>query len=349
MCTPAPLQLRVPEPLPTIAVSMGDPGGIGPEVLVKALADPDRRRRARWVLIGCDAPLALAAERAGITAYWRGDDAHVSLIDDRDVLARDPFPPSPNPRAGELSYRWVREAIRRAQRAAHDPDRAHAIVTGPISKHAWTLAGHSRYPGHTELLADAFGLLGPPPGRFGMMFHTPRLKVILATAHLPLSRVGPTLTLGLIYDKIALGHEACRRLGIDRPRIAVCGLNPHAGEEGLLGTEDRDVIFPAIEAAREEGFDASGPHPGDTVFLAALAGRYDLVVAMYHDQGLIPVKLLDRDRAVNVTVGLPVPRTSPDHGTAFDIAGTNAAHPGSMAAALDLAARLAATDEAHHP
>ncbi len=320
---------------------MGDPGGIGPEVLVKALADPDRRRRARWVIIGCDGPLARSAERAGILPFWRNTDPNVSLIDDRDPLSHDPFPASPNPRAGELSHRWVREAIRRAQLATDDPARAHAIVTGPISKLAWTLAGHTRHPGHTEMLADAFGLLGPPPGRFGMMFHTPRLNVILATGHVPLSRAGPSLTIGLVYDKIVLGHEACRRLGVERPRLAVCGLNPHAGEDGLLGTEERDVIAPAIEAAREEGIDASGPHPGDTVFIAALAGRYDLVVAMYHDQGLIPVKLLDRDRAVNLTVGLPVPRTSPDHGTAFDIAGFNAADPGSMAAALDLAVRLA--------
>jgi len=337
---PAPRRLHLPVP-PTIAISMGDPGGIGPEVLVKALADPARQSRARWVILGCDAPLGLAAERASIAPFWRGSVASVALVADDDPRTQDPFPASANPRAGALSFEWVREAIRRATLPGSDADRADALVTGPISKHAWTLAGHGAYPGHTELLADAFGLLGPTPGRFGMMFHTPRLNVILATAHMPLSRVGASLTIGTIHDRIALGHEACRRLGVERPRIAVCGLNPHAGEGGLLGTEEPDVITPAIEAAREEGFDASGPHPGDTVFNAAIEGRYDLVVAMYHDQGLIPVKLLDRDRGVNMTVGLPVPRTSPDHGTAFDIAGTNAANPGSMAAALDLAVRLA--------
>lgn len=330
------------QPIPAIAVSMGDPGGIGPEVLVKALADPARRARARWIVLGCERPMTLAAERAGIAPFWSARaDAGVLLVDDAGPLGLDPFPASANPRAGGLSFRWVGEAIRRAKLPQGEADRADAIVTGPISKHAWALAGHKRFPGHTEMLADAFGLLGPKAGRFGMMFHTPRLNVILVTAHVPLARVGPSLTIGSIYDKIALGHEVCRRLGVASPRIAVCGLNPHAGEGGLLGTEERDVIAPAIEAAREEGLDASGPHPGDTVFNAAVAGRFDLVAAMYHDQGLIPVKLLDRDRAVNMTVGLPVPRTSPDHGTAFDIAGANAANPGSMAAALDLALRLA--------
>ncbi|MGA1399911.1 MAG: PdxA family dehydrogenase, partial [Phycisphaerales bacterium] len=143
-------------------------------------------------------------------------------------------------------------------------------------------------------------------------------------------------------DSIDLGADLCRRLGVGAPRIAVCGLNPHAGEGGLVGAEEIRVISPAIDAAKRAGIDASGPHPGDTVFLQALEGRFDLVVAMYHDQGLIPVKLLDRDRTVNVTLGLPTVRTSPDHGTAYDIAGKGVADPGSMRAAIEMAAELAA-------
>jgi 4-phospho-D-threonate 3-dehydrogenase / 4-phospho-D-erythronate 3-dehydrogenase len=216
------------------------------------------------------------------------------------------------------------------------PGRAAGVVTGPISKQAWQLAGHGEFPGHTELFAARFGV-----ERFGMMFVSPRLRTILATTHIPLMAVGSALTVARVLETIELGFAACVEMGLERPRIAVCGLNPHAGEGGLLGAEDGEVIAPAIAAARESGIDARGPFPGDTIFNAAVQGVFDLVVAMYHDQGLIPIKLLERDRAVNVTVGLPVVRTSPDHGTAFDIAGQNRADPGSMKAALALAAQMA--------
>lgn len=326
---------------------MGDPAGIGPEVILKALAS-GAAQDARCLIVGADAPLRRAARSAGITPAWRtvADPAlaapgpGLTLIDDPSA-DESPFEPAPTARAGALSHAWVLGAIALARRPHADPARAHAMVTGPISKHAWALAGHTRHPGHTELLAEAFGVDPSAHDRYGMMFHTPRLRVILVTAHLPLARVPAALSTGLIEHKIILGHAACRALGDPAPRIAVCGLNPHAGEEGLLGSEDRDLIAPAIARAKARGIDASGPHPADTVFIAAAQGRYDLVVAMYHDQGLIPVKLLDRDRGVNMTVGLPVPRTSPDHGTAFDIAGLNKADPGSTHAAIDLALRLA--------
>jgi 4-hydroxythreonine-4-phosphate dehydrogenase len=332
---------------PTLAISMGDPGGIGPEVLVKALA-AGAGAGTRCLVVGARTPVLLAARRAGITPEWRTvaapEDAPpgpgVTLIDN-GAAGDGPFEPGPRARGGSLSHAWVLDAIALARRPAGDPCRAHAIVTGPISKHAWALAGHARHPGHTELLAEAFGVDPAAQDRYGMMFHTPRLRVILATAHVPLARVPAALSPALIEHKITLGDAACRALGVPRPRIAVCGLNPHAGEEGLLGAEDRDLIAPGVARARARGIDASGPHPGDTVFIAAGEGRFDLVVAMYHDQGLIPVKLLDRDRGVNMTVGLPVPRTSPDHGTAFDIAGQNRADPGSTQAAIDLALRLA--------
>jgi 4-phospho-D-threonate 3-dehydrogenase / 4-phospho-D-erythronate 3-dehydrogenase len=237
---------------------------------------------------------------------------------------------------GELSYRLVEDAVAAAKRPVGDPLRVDAIVTGPISKQAWKLAGHGQFPGHTELLAARFG-----GKRHGMMFVSPVLRVILATAHIPLMDIRNALTIGKVFDAIDLGHQACLRLGIPRPRIAVCGLNPHAGEGGMLGDEDQRLIEPAIRAAVEGGMDARGPFPADTIFNAAVKGEFDLVVAMYHDQGLIPLKLLARDSAVNVTVGLPVIRTSPDHGTAFDIAGRNKADPGSMRAAIELAISMA--------
>jgi 4-hydroxythreonine-4-phosphate dehydrogenase len=229
----------------------------------------------------------------------------------------------------------VEAAIAAANLPPTDPLHVDAIVTGPISKLAWQMAGHGEFPGHTELFAARFG-----GGPAGMMFVTPRLRVILATTHIPLSEVPKALTAERVVRTIELGHDACARLGVDRPRIAVCGVNPHAGEGGLLGHDEQQAVEPAIAKAKSRGMDVRGPFPGDTVFNAAVKGEFDLVVAMYHDQGLIPVKLLDRDRAVNMTVGLPVVRTSPDHGTAFDIAGKGIADPGSMKAAIELAVRM---------
>jgi 4-hydroxythreonine-4-phosphate dehydrogenase len=234
-----------------------------------------------------------------------------------------------------LSFKLVEDAIAAAKLPASHTDHIDAIVTGPISKKAWELAGHGEFPGHTELFDARFG------GGAAMMFVTPRLRVILATTHIPLAAVPSAITVESLVRTITVGNEATKGLGEARPRIAVCGVNPHAGEGGLLGVDEQRVVEPAIAAARAKGIDVAGPFPGDTVFLAAVRGEFELVVAMYHDQGLIPVKLLDRDRAVNVTVGLPVIRTSPDHGTAFDIAGMDKADPGSMRAAIELAVLLA--------
>ncbi|MBL8745635.1 MAG: 4-hydroxythreonine-4-phosphate dehydrogenase PdxA, partial [Phycisphaerae bacterium] len=236
---------------------------------------------------------------------------------------------------GEASFRFLEHAVDATLRAHDDPLRPVAIVTAPISKEAWALAGHRKFPGHTELLAARYGA-----GRVRMMFVAPTLRVMLVTTHVPLADVPRIITIDRVFDTIELAHESCVRLGIPRPRIAVCGVNPHAGEAGLLGDDEARAIAPAIARARARGVDASGPWPGDTIFNAALNGRYDIVVAMYHDQGLIPVKLLAFDRAVNYSAGLPVVRTSPDHGTAFDIAGKNLADPGSMRAAIELAVRL---------
>lgn len=335
---------------------MGDPLGIGPEVTVKALADRELRRRARFVIFGMSGALHAAAERAGVEPFWwraaRGSPAleatgsHDAVLVDYDDLApRDaaPEPPIPNhgrpTRAGgAASFRFVEDAIAFAKvqpNASPHPLHLDAIVTAPISKEAWAMAGKSKYPGHTELFTTRF--MAP---RSRMMFVAPMLRVILVTTHIPLMDIRNVLTIGRVTDTIDLGAEACRRLGIARPRVAVCGLNPHAGERGLMGDEEERIIEPAVRLAREQGIDAHGPFPGDTIFRAATQGRFDLVVAMYHDQGLIPVKLLAFDRAVNTTVGLPIIRTSPDHGTAYDIAGKNLADPGSMRAAIDLAIEL---------
>ncbi len=346
---------------------MGDPGGIGAEVVVKALADPTRRGSARHRVYGSSAAMLEAARLAGIEPFWvrvprerahamahvvgnvaDGSGPDVVLVDsdgmDDAGLEAKPPPLTVHERrstaaGGALSFQYVEDAIADAKRAAGDPLRVDAVVTAPISKEAWALAGHAEFPGHTELLAARFGA-----ARAAMMFEAEPLRVILVTTHIPLSEVAKAVTVERVLDVIETGHEACVRLGVTRPRIAVCGLNPHAGEQGLLGDDEQRVIVPAMERAKVKGIDVAGPFPGDTVFNAAVRRppRYDMVVAMYHDQGLIPVKLLAFDRAVNVTLGLPTVRTSPDHGTAFDIAGRNLANPGSMGAAIDLAVRLAA-------
>lgn len=326
---------------------MGDPLGIGPEVVVKALADRALRGAARFVIYGQNDVLAWTAERLGIEPFWfrvaaRSERAHEAIFNDCVVLDFHEIEleiasaPRSSRSGGAISKTCVEEAITDALRQPGDPRRVDAVVTGPISKESWSLAGF-RWPGHTELLAHR-----TKAKRHAMMFVSPRLKVALATAHMPLMDIRNVLTIGRVFDPIDLGHEFCRELGIARPRIAVAGLNPHAGEHGLFGDEEERLIAPAIEVARRGGIDVHGPLPGDTVFIGAAAGRYDLVVAMYHDQGLIPVKLLGWDKAVNVTVGLPIVRTSPDHGTAFDIAGQNKASEGSMRAAIELAVTLVA-------
>lgn len=360
----------------TLGVTLGDPGGIGPECVVRALAPGGApggavgggvggasaaRAGVRFVVFGSAAAMHRAAQVCGIEPFWwqvdRGSDlvgtagagGGVVLVDSDRWAAREglaaaggaggggmrPFEAEPTRAGGELSFRWVEDAIAAAKRAPGDPERVDGVVTGPISKAAWDLAGHGKFPGHTELFAARFGVK-----RFAMMFEGPSLRVVLATVHIPLMDVRNVLTIGRVHAAIELGALGCQRLGVPRPRIAVCGLNPHAGEGGLLGDEEERLIVPAIRVAREQGHDVHGPFPGDTVFNAAVAGRYDLVVAMYHDQGLIPVKLLARDRSVNITVGLPTVRTSPDHGTAFDIAGRGIADAGSTAAAIDAAVRL---------
>lgn len=326
---------------PVIAVSMGDPGGIGPEILVKALAETDRRSAARYLIHGSASAMQDAADRAGIQPFWwqtrRDSDVLLSATHDVVVIDHggDSFKRGIARENGLASHTYVLEAARLCKEGKAD-----ALVTAPIAKEAWRLAGKTRHPGHTELLGEVF-----KAKRVGMFFESPKLRVILASVHVALNDIRHVLTIGKVFDAIDLGHSACVQLGIKEPRIAVCGLNPHAGENGLMGDEETRLIQPAIDLAQRIGIDATGPFPADTIFNKAVQGRYDLVVAMYHDQGLIPVKLLAWDEAVNVTCGLPVWRTSPDHGTAFDIAGQDKADAGSMAAAIDLAIRLARSED----
>ena len=332
---------------PVIGITMGDPAGIGPEVILKALGDAHVRRLGRFVIYGLNEILNYAADRLEVDPFWyrvQHDSSRTTrtIIEDVVVLDFDEFDGfahssrGPSKLGGLASKAFVEEAITDALLPEDHSRHLDAIVTGPICKESWALAGYANWPGHTELLANRC-----KAKRHSMMFVSPRLRVTLATTHIPLNDIRNVLTIGRVFDPIDLGNEACLQLGIKNPRIAVTGLNPHAGEHGQFGDEERRLIEPAIKVARDSGIDAEGPFPADTIFIKAAAGDYDLVVAMYHDQGLIPVKLLGWDKAVNWTLGLPIIRTSPDHGTAFDIAGKNIASEGSIKAAIDLAAQLA--------
>ncbi len=286
-------------PLPRVAITVGDPSGIGPEIAARAAEDPRVLEVCEPVLFG---PPDLA-----------------------------PFIPG---RLSAESGRAAYDLIVRAVAAATRGEVA-AIATAPVSKEAFALAGVP-WKGHTDLLGH---LTGSP--FVAMMFESPALRVVLATVHVALRDVPVLLTRELVEKTIALTARELPRFGASAPRLAVAALNPHAGEHGLMGHEDAEVLAPAIEACRSAGIDVSGPFPADTVFLRAHRGEFDAVVACYHDQGLIPVKLLAFGQAVNVTLGLPIVRTSVDHGTAFDIAGTGRADHGSMVEAVRLAARLA--------
>ncbi|HVU52223.1 MAG TPA: 4-hydroxythreonine-4-phosphate dehydrogenase PdxA [Polyangia bacterium] len=312
-----------------IAISLGDPAGIGPEVVARALA---ARPERRVVVFGDPVVLVAAAERAGVARVAPDSLRVVTTLRANDVV---PGRPNEASARAQLAYlEGATDAVLRGECAA--------LVTAPISKE-WIARAGFTFPGHTEYLAARAGVT-----EFAMMLAGPRLRVVVATTHLALRDVPAALTPAGIASTIALTAEALARgFRIAAPRVAVAGLNPHAGEAGRFGDEERRLVEPALDLARSRlaaaGVDAviTGPHVPDVVFRQAAGGAFDAVVALYHDQGLIPVKLLHFDEAVNVTLGLPFPRTSPDHGTAFDIAGTGKARPESFLAALDLAARLA--------
>jgi len=307
--------------LPKLIISAGDPAGVGPEVTLKALAEPEPHDLADITVVSDPADLRRTAALLGLPLPPRiepaGDAAGVR-------------PGQLSAAGGAAAVAAIRRAVELIQAGAYD-----ALVTAPINKEALKLAGFS-WPGHTEMLAD---LTRTPEVR--MLLVTDRLKVVHVTTHRSLRSAIDAATRGRIARTIELAHEGARQLGFDRPRIAVAGLNPHAGEGGLFGDEEAMEVAPAITQAQAAGIDASGPWPPDTLFWRASQGEFDLVVAMYHDQGHIPVKLGGFDEGVNVTLGLPFPRASVDHGTAFDIAGKGIARSASMAAAIRVAARLA--------
>jgi 4-hydroxythreonine-4-phosphate dehydrogenase len=287
--------------LPRVGITVGDPAGIGPEIALKAAAHPEVRRVCEPVLYG------------------------PSSEDDLQPFA-----------IGRVTAAAGRAAYEAIVRAASDTAsrKIDAMATAPINKEALAAAGLP-WPGHTELLAHLTGA-----GRFAMMFYAPELRVVLATVHIALAAVPRALTRARVEEVVALAAEELPRFGFPLARLALCALNPHAGEHGLMGTEEDEVLRPAVDRCRAQGIVVDGPFPADTIFVRALRGEFDAVVACYHDQGLIPVKMAAFGRAVNVTLGLPIIRTSVDHGTAYDIAGRGVADPSSMVEAVRLAAAL---------
>lgn len=287
---------------PVIAITAGDPAGIGPEISLKAISDPR-------VCEVCDPVI-----------YGPSPDEAAHSV----ALGRV------SSEAGRIAYDAIVAAVTDAMAG-----RVAAVVTAPVNKEAFNRAGLP-WLGHTDLLGHLTGCT-----RVAMMFYSAPLRVVLATVHLPLAEVSRALTRETLLDVIDLTARELPRFGYPRPRLALAGLNPHAGEHGLMGQEDENVLVPAVAAARETGINVVGPLPADTVFVRAVKGEFDAVIACYHDQGLIPVKLVAFGEAVNVTLGLPIIRTSVDHGTAFDIAGKGVADPSSLIQAVLLAARLA--------
>lgn len=325
---------------PLIGISMGDPLGVGAEVIVKALADADLRQRARFVVFGLHDLLELAADQAEINRYWWREpyDGHARVRSGVLVADFDELQPirangvrEPDAVAGHASFRFVEEGVRHLRSGDID-----ALVTGPICKQSWHLARH-RFTGHTHYLARQFDTK-----RVNMFFVAGPLRVALASDHVPLFELRNRFTIGLVHQPIDLLDRALRDwFGVECPHIGVLGINPHAGEGGLLGDEELRIIEPALTMARNGNIRVTGPLPPDTAFVPDVMRQFDGLVAMYHDQGLIPVKMQSFHHAAQVTLGLDVIRTSPDHGTAFDIAGRNRASASSMAAAISLAIDLA--------
>jgi 4-hydroxythreonine-4-phosphate dehydrogenase len=304
---------------PTIGITMGDPSGIGPEVIVKALKSGRLEEICQPLVLG------------SATVLHRAKGAGLPILDCVTVDLR-------RIRYGKVSSwagRAAAYALRLAVQMALDGYLG-AVVTGPVSKEALHLAGY-RYPGQTEFLATLTGTK-----RAAMMLTAGRLRVVLASTHIPLSAVSSTITKKRLHQVIELAHaETVRLFGVRRPRVGVCALNPHAGEGGIFGREEKNTIIPVIREFVRRGFCIQGPLPADTLFAPQMRRQFDVIVAMYHDQGLLPVKMMGFGKAVNVTLGLPIIRTSPDHGTAFDIAGQGKANPESMIRAIRMAARIA--------
>ena len=330
--------------LPYLAVTMGDPAGIGPEIIVKALAHPKIWKICFPLIIGSPRILERTAHSLGITTKIKRVQS-LSHSDEQNFYRRGHLPvldPLENPIGrfrkgqasavcGDASVRYIQKAVYLAQMGC-----VKGIVTAPINKKAIHLAGH-HFPGHTEMLATL-----TKTKNFGMMILGGPLKILFVTTHIAIKDLSQSITMGKVLQAIRLADSGLRTLfHIRKPRIGVAGLNPHAGEDGLFGQEERLAIAPAVKRARSSGVHCSGPHPADTLFGKAVLGEFDGVVAMYHDQGLVALKTVAFGHCVNVTVGLPLIRTSVDHGTAYDIVGKGKADPTSLTEAITLAARFA--------
>lgn len=333
-----PRRLKQLLPDPVLAITMGDASGIGPEIIVRALTRPQTYEICCPVVVGDAGVMQATVTGMDVEASIHGieevKEAHFKLgtIDVLDLanIQLDRLKKGEvDSMAGRAAVENVIKAVELARSGEVD-----GIVTAPLHKQAMHQAGFD-YPGHTELLAEKTGTTN-----YAMMFVAGDLRVILVTIHCALRQVVNLISRDMMLEKIRLAQQAMRSLGTRRPRIAIAGINPHAGEGGMFGREEIEILQPAIQEAREEGIDALGPYPADTVFDRALKGQFDIVVAMYHDQGLIPVKLVGFGKAVNITLGLPFIRTSVDHGTAFGKAWEWRADPGSMIAAIELAARM---------
>lgn len=331
-------------PKPILAITMGDPAGIGPEIIVKALQLPKVWRVCRPLIIGSrpilertiqslKASLVITSvnghdESTAKQAFRRG---RLPLFDPFPQPMRSVKPGRVSAKAGEMAVTCIQSAVRLAQAGC-----LAGIVTSPINKEAMHQAGH-HYPGHTEMLAEL-----TKSKESGMMIMGGPLKIVFTTTHLALRDVAEVLTVQKIVKAIRLAHFGLKQLfGIKKPRVAVAAFNPHAGENGLFGDEEKRLILPAIKRAKAQDIACSGPYPADTMFAKALTGAFDGIVALYHDQGLIPLKTVAFGHCVNITVGLPILRTSVDHGTAFDIAGKGIADPTSLVDAIEMAAQLA--------
>jgi len=331
----------MPESRPIIGITMGDPAGIGPEIILLSLCKSSIYKVCRPLVIG-DLNVMIAAKecvrsRLHFNAVKDPDDGIYNLgtVEVMNLTEIVPDPSlwgHPTVETGRAMVNYIESASDLA-----DQGRIAAMVTCPINKAAMQIAGY-HYSGHTELLAER-----TKSDNFSMMLAGDRLRVVLVTIHVPLKKVPSLLSTSKVLQTIKLTWQSMQdRFGLKTPRIAVAGLNPHAGENGMFGNEEKNILLPAIHDAINEGIDVKGPLPPDTVFYQAASGIYDVVVAMYHDQGLIPFKLLHFNDGVNVTLGLPIIRTSVDHGTAYDIAGTGTAEPGSLIAAITMAAQQAA-------
>lgn len=329
--------MPTPSALPVIAVSLGDPAGVGAEIAMKALLDPAIRSLARWILIGeawmvqrDGKPIGFAPEQITTNFSEVDPNANVVLLDSR-LLGVDEFEVGKvSAVCGRASLKYVDQAV-----AMCLENQAAAMVTSPICKEAVSASGAKGFCGHTEYIAE---MCGAPDSR--LMLFNEKLCVVHVSTHVSLSEAAK-LSIDRICRTIELGHAAMQRMTGKCPRIAVCGINPHAGENGMFGNEETEFIVPAIERIRSQGIACEGPLPADALFMQAVRGSCDLIVAMYHDQGHVPMKMFDFEHTANVTLGLPILRVSVDHGTAFDIAGKNQASSINMKTVMQLTAKWA--------